>query len=473
MKAIVGSSIVIEDCTANAAKYYKSKLTFPNPKYYKAQSMGKWTGKIPKDIVLYQIRGKDMIIPFGMLRSVFKNKSSFDDIENAVLRRNPERFDYKSSITPYDYQKRAIEAAIARKNGVIVAPCGAGKTQIALEIVAQLGLRTLWLTHTTDLMNQSMERAKNNFGLQRNLYGTISAGKVKVGQAITFATVQTMANVELELYKDYWDVVIVDECHKCVGSPTHIMMFYKVVNSLCARYKFGITATPERADGLENCMFSLLGEKIYEITREDVKDTTCPVEVWEIPTNYKPDINRILSPDGTISYTKLIDDVIRDSARIEKIAEDICFMQPAGGVLVLSERVEHLEAIMRKCSDAGIPAADMQCISSSGGTSKAAKESRKNALVSLNNGKIKVLFATYQLAKEGLDVPNLRTLVFASPQKTKTTVIQSVGRVSRKAAGKEKGIVLDYVDNFGLMMGYSKKRDSYYKEIGCDIKKMY
>ena len=109
-------------------------------------------------------------------------------------------------------------------------PCGSGKTQTALEMVARLGKRTLWLTHTQDLLTQSMNRAKSCFNLPLSEYGTITAGKVNVGNAITFATVQTMCNIDLKQLKDCFDVIIVDECHKCVGTPTNMMMFYKVLN---------------------------------------------------------------------------------------------------------------------------------------------------------------------------------------------------------------------------------------------------
>ena len=118
---------------------------------------------------------------------------------------------------------------------------GSGKTQTALEMIARLGLKTLWITHTIDLLNKSYERAKNNFedvGL-----GKIANGKIGIGTHITFATVQTLKSMDLQSYADTWDCVIVDECHRVCGTPAKAGMFYKVINKLVARYKYGLTAT--------------------------------------------------------------------------------------------------------------------------------------------------------------------------------------------------------------------------------------
>lgn len=448
--------------------HYQELLTFPNPKYQKAVSMGKWAGDIPREIVLYQRRGKDLIIPFGMLSDLFRHKDAFQIVNN-TFHDGHKRYDFGCHIKPYDYQQKAIEKALQKRNGVIVAPCGSGKTQIALAIAAKLGLRTLWLTHTGDLMRQSMERAKKCFSLPARAYGTITAGRVNAGEVLTFATVQTMARIDLEKYQDFWDVVIVDECHKCVGTPTNIMMFYKVVNSLNSRFKIGITATPKRADGLERCMFALLGETIHEITQEDVKDTTCPVNVMFIETGYTPELDRVLSADGTLSYTRLISELTGDPARTSLISKMLRRMVSGSDskIIVLSERVAHLESILQNCKSIGIPESKMRLLSAT--RTKKNRKERERALEDLNSGNINLVFATYQLAKEGLDVPNLNLLVLASPQKDRTTVVQSVGRVSRKAPGKTVGVVWDFVDNFGMLRGYAKKRAGYYKKLGCKV----
>ena len=102
------------------------------------------------------------------------------------------------------------------------------------------------------------------------------------------------------------------------------------------------------------------------------------------------------------------------------------------------------------------------------GNSVKDKEERKQVLKKLNDGEIDCVLVTYQLAKEGIDIPNLRYVVFATPERNETTVIQSAGRVGRKADGKTHGTVLDFVDDVGMYLGWSRKRDSYYRKINAD-----
>ena len=103
------------------------------------------------------------------------------------------------------------------------------------------------------------------------------------------------------------------------------------------------------------------------------------------------------------------------------------------------------------------------------GQSKSAKQVRRESLQKLNDGELDVIFATYQLAAEGLDVPNLRYVVFATPEKDPSRVQQAAGRVGRIAEGKEYGTVIDLVDNFGMYKGWYRKRKNVYKKLNCEI----
>lgn len=465
MKIYCSNKLYVEEPTSYIKQFVKDRLTFANPDYAILEKMGKWTGGTPKEIVLYEKIGDNLVLPFGVLNIVRNNFTDSSTKFYGKFANNGKR-NIPSRIKLYDYQERVVSKALVAKNGVIVMPCGSGKTQSALELASRLGKRTLWLTHTQDLLNQSMERAKSCLDVPISEYGTITAGKVNIGNTITFATVQTMCNIKLEDYKYTFDVVIVDECHKCVGTPTSVMMFYKVVSSLSARYKFGITATPKRADGLERCMFALLGDKIDEVTKEEVKNTTCPIEVQVLKSSYKPDMNMVLAADGTIMYAGLIDDLINNKERNQLIVEDLRRRQ--GTCLILSDRLAHLDTLYKMLN---CPATSEKLDGTS--NTKASKENRKQVLSKLNNGLIKYVFATYKLAKEGLDIPTLRNLVLATPVKDPTTVQQSTGRVGRKAEGKSKGVVVDIVDDFGLLYGYYRKRKSIYKKLDYNLVDIY
>lgn len=339
-------------------------------------------------------------------------------------------------------------------------------TQTALECVAKLGLRTLWLTHTQDLLNQSMERAKNCFSCSKDMFGTITAGKVNISNGITFATVQTMCKLDLMQYRSKWAVVVVDECQHCCGSPTKVTQFYKVVNSLYAPYKFGLTATPERTDGLDESMFALLGDKIAEVTKEQVADKTCPVRVELVETGYEPDdIDSVLNSDGTLNYSALVSDLTSDAERFSFVVNVIKNRCSKGYSMVLANRVQYLKDLCYVCEHE----LGLRCVCLSSATTKAAKEERKEALKKLDCGEIDCIFATYQLAAEGLDCPNLRYIVFATPEKDKRTITQAVGRVARKAIGKEHGTVIDLVDNFSIYKSWGRMRGRYYLKLNCNV----
>lgn len=460
MNSTIGNKIIINNPSEAVKKYCQENLIISNPDYYKKKNLEKWTGNTPRYIYLYEQFSDSYILPFGCIRDVWKyiGQSPYK-----LLFPKINVINYMSSIKLFDYQEKALISALKSKNGVIVMPCGSGKTQTGLEIISRLGGKALWLTHTMDLLNQSMNRAKSVYNIPADNYGTITGGKVKIGKAITFATVQTMVNLDLQEYKNEWDIIIVDECHKAIGSPTKVMQFYKVVSSLCCRYKFGLTATPHRNDNLEVSMFSLLGGIVHEVTQEEVNLNTCPVHVKFIETGYEPDnLYAITNSDGTLNYNKLVEDLTHDDVRYEKVLDVLKDIHYPNPTMVFANRVDYLQRLCRDFNSRQLGRA--VCLSGSG-NSKAAKEERKKALMALNNGDIDCIFATYQLAKEGLDVPALKYLVMATPEKDEITVTQSAGRVARKADGKDFGTIIDLTDNFGVFKGWSKKRKKIYSDL--------
>ena len=439
--AIADSDIVLSEYFP----WLKDMLEWDNPEYFKKEQQGKSTWKTPKKIRLWQLRGSDFVVPFGMLQLLWRN--GIKVIPSDHLTGQKQMFS-ASVDNLYDYQEKALESALKAKQGVLVAPCGSGKTQIGLAICGALGFRALWLTHTHELLKQSMERA--NMCLGNIPMGTITEGKINASDGITFATVQTMAKINLSDFHDFFDVIIVDEAHRCVGTPTSLTMFYRVVSSLSARYKYGLTATPKRTDGMEKAMFALLGEKFFEISKEDVKDKTCPLSVYEpVQTHYEPDFDEILNPDGTLNYVNLITDCVNDEERNKVVSFVIDTAVKTGKTMVLSERVAHLEILSKMCNHKNVI------------LSTAKKKERQEILKS----DWEVMFATYQIAKEGLDIPSLINLVMASPVKNDITVTQSVGRVMRAFQNKEYGYVWDFEDDMPMLKKWLSKRLSIYRRL--------
>lgn len=456
----IRNKLIVHDtdpCYEAVSEYCKEHLVLNNPDYIKKERMGKWTGNTLKNIWIYESLPHSVALPFGCLQDVWRMCPKKEAYLYEICPIEPR--EYQSRINLYQYQEEAVTATLRRKNGILVMPCGSGKTQCGLDIIARIGGQALWLTHTHDLLTQSKERAKACMDLPDGALGTITAGKVDIGTHITFATVQTMAKLDLSQYRDMFNVIVVDEAQHCCGSPTRVTQFYKVVSQLAARYKIGLTATPKRADGLQASMFALLGPKIHEITREQVAHNTCPIKVKIIETGYQPEYDAILQGDGTLDYNKLIDNLIHDKERHDIIFGDILLLR--GPAMILANRVEYLEHMCEDLIGCGKRAVYL--------SGKKAKEERRQALAALNNGDLDYICATYQLAAEGLDVPNLRYVVFATPEQNETTVIQAAGRVGRKAEGKDFGTVIDFLDDFPMYRKWYSERLRYYRKLDADI----
>ena len=451
MQIIVRDKLYIIDYPQSLLDWCNKYLVFPNPDYIKKQERGFWTGNVEREIVMYARMGDTIILPYGCLE-YFQKCNVVDE----TFHKQPYHIEYNSNIDLFDYQQRAFDTAMKKCHGVIVMPCGSGKTQTALAIASRLGLRTLWLTHTHELLKQSLDRAKSCFDMPKEYYGTITQGKIDIGQAITFATVQTMSKIDLRPYTDYFDCVIVDECHKAIGTPSKMQMFYKVVSQLNAKYKFGLTATPERADGLHRTMFALLGNIIHTVTDEEVANNVVPVKVFVHKSSAFKITNEILNTDGTINYTGLINSLCLCEERNIEIAKLVNYLNSYGKtVLVLSDRVEHLSMIRQKVG--------LNYTAQINGATKSAE--RDKALQGLKSRQLRCLFATYGLVKEGQDIPSLDALILATPHNDKISVVQSLGRVARKYPGKEYGIAIDIVEqNHDIFFALYNNRKKYYRE---------
>lgn len=451
----VSNTLSVNNPTKELMTWCKKNLVIANPEYAKKARMNLWLGNTPKMLYLYEIRGDTLVLPFGVLRSLPKsitNKALFVS-EFAT----PIEVDYDTSVPLYDYQEEAVNAMIAAKYGILQSAAGSGKTQMGIALAVKLKRRTLWLCHTLDLIRQSKERAE--LYMSEDLIGTITEGKVSLGKGITFATIQTMCKLDLPQYRDYWDCIITDEVHRVSGSPTAVTQYQMVLNSLSARHKYGLSATVHRADGMIQATYALVGKVAYQVPDEAVADKIMKVGIYPVGTGIE--ISReALNTDGTLNYTKLITYLTGNRTRNELIASCI-ERRPS---LILSDRLNHLEELMSLLPE------DMQkdAVMVSGKmTSKAGKAKREQAISDMRSGRKKYLFATYSLAKEGLDIPCLERLYMATPQKDYAIVTQSIGRIARTFDGKADPIAYDFVDNIGYLVKSYKKRCSTYRKNGC------
>lgn len=455
----VSNTLAVENPTPEMMMWCKKNLSLPNPDYSKKARMHLWLGNTPKTIDLYERNGDKLILPFGTLRNLpdfVKKEALFLSDFTAA-----QEVSYGGVDIPlYDYQNAAVDAVAAEQYGILQSPAGSGKTQMGIALVKKFGKRALWLTHTIDLLRQSKERAERY--MDKKCIGTITEGKVNIGSGITFATIQTMCKLDLPRYKNLWDTIIVDECHRCSGTPTAVTQFSKVLNSLSARHKIGLSATVHRSDGMIEATYALLGHIVYTVPDEAVGDKIMKVGILPIGTGVEID-RECLNTDGTLNYAKLISYLTENEDRNDIIADKLRMCE-GNSCLILSDRLDHLENMIYRLPN------DMRknAVMVSGKmTTKKGKAEREQAIEDMRTRKKKYLFATYSLAKEGLDIPCLERLFLTTPQKDYAVVTQSIGRIARVCEGKANPIAYDFIDNIAYLVKSYKKRCTTYRKNGC------
>ena len=453
----VGNQLRIQEPTADLLDWCKKNMVLANPDYAKKVRMHLWLGNTPQKLYLMQWDGDTLVLPYGCLNIVL-SMGECEVINDLPV---PKEVDFGCSVPLYDYQEAAKEAMLKAYYGILQSPAGSGKTQVGIALAAALGLKTLWLTHTRDLLSQSKNRAEHY--MSPSLTGTITEGRVQIGKAITFATVQTMCNLDLGRYRDVWDCIIVDECHRVAGTPTSVTQFSKVLNSLAARHKYGLSATVHRADGMIAATYALLGQIAYQVPDAAVAEKVMTVSVLPRPTHQGLS-REFLDTDGTIIYAKLVNFLADRYDRNELIAADLVENRNHYN-LILSDRLSHLEYLMKHLP----PDLRDQAVMVDGKmTSKKAKAMREQAIEDMRQGRKRYLFATYSLAKEGLDIPRLDRLYLATPQKDYAVITQSIGRIARTFEGKAEPVVYDYVDEgIQYLVRSYKKRCATYRKCGC------
>ena len=134
--------------------------------------------------------------------------------------------------------------------------------------------------------------------------------------------------------------------------------------------------------------------------------------------------------------------------------------------LILSDRLDHLRTLLEFLPEEFRESAVMIDGSM---TSKSARAAREQAIEDMREGKKHFLFASFTLAKEGLDIPRLDRLYMTTPKKDYAVVTQSVGRIARTFPTKEDAVCYDYVDDIKFCENQWKRRRAHYRKAGCEI----
>lgn len=431
------------------------KLTFLNPKWLENDRMGRWNRGVPKTLRFFRRSGKGkLIIPRGYIRQLILLLNQHQLAWTMVDQRRSfptHSLAFKGALKPF--QQRAAEVMLAKEFGTLCAPTGAGKTVIALYMIAKRGQPTVIVVHTKDLALQWRRQISAFLGIPEKEIGLIGAGKQRIGEFLTVGLVQSLYR-RADAVSKKCGFIIVDECHR---SPSRT--FTEALTAFDAKYMLGLSATPWRRDGLSKLIFWHLGDVHHEIEKESLVQTgdVLAAEIMLRETDFRP------FHDPVNEYSKMLSELTADDRRNRLIAADVhqAADQQPGVCLVLTDRKKHAEILNAlfkykyKLSSAIL-------------TGDLSAKQREEVLEQLRQDRLQVLVATGQLIGEGFDSKNLTTLFLATPIRFDGRVLQYLGRVLRPAPGKEKARVYDYVDvHVDVLVAAARARQRVYAKQGA------
>lgn len=416
-----------------------AEATFRNPERLQRARRWRPTWDVPAGVQLWSRDGDALTLP-RPLATDLRRLAPLCPIRDRRRTLDPVAFRWRGELRPE--QKTACRTAFGSDSGVVVGPCGSGKTQMGLALVAAWRQPALWLVHTTDLARQALERAQSLFDLPPSAFGLIGDGKEHIGTHLTVATVQTLVRRDLRDLEPHFGTVVIDEAHH-----TPAATFLQVVQSIPARYRLGLTATPDRPDGLGPAMLAVLGPITGHLTTTALAAAgrVLVPSVRQIPTRFR------WAYGG--DYAALLSALCADADRNAQIAAAVAAEARRGHLcLVLTERVDHARALAAALEVAApeIPSAVL--------TGEATARQRAATLDGLRSRALRVLFAT-KLADEGLDVPALDRLFLTTGGRAAGRVAQQVGRAMRTAEGKAPPVVFDFCDlRVGVLAAQARAR---------------
>lgn len=374
---------------------------------------------------MYKLDGKYMYIPkyFNYSREEEKQENNYSLAEINI------------NTQPREYQKSIINIIHTEllKNDSCIACLytGWGKTFASLFIAHLLGVKTLIIVNKETLLEQWKEQIIKFTGI---VPGIIQGTKIDNEQKICIGMIQSISIKEYPDTFSNFGFTIYDETHHYCSK-----VFSNVFFKIRSKYNLGLTATIKRSDKLEYVLEWFLGRIAVDVKLLIIEPQ---VHIYNF-YDYSEDTIKYNS-NGKINSPGSLTNVTENQKRSDFIIKIIKEMYNDNRkILVLSDRKAHCEYIKGKLNDfsVGIYYGGMK------------KEDLKKS------NECRIILATYQMASEGYDNPDLDTLILASP---KCNVEQAVGRILRKK-NKNEAIVVDINDCISIFNNWNALRKSFYK----------
>jgi superfamily II DNA or RNA helicase len=341
------------------------------------------------------------------------------------------------------------KACLEKGGGLISLKCGGGKTVLALYIISMLKKKTIVVVHKDFLMTQWRDRITQFLPNAR--IGKIQQNTIDIqNKDIVLAMVQSLSQKEYEpsVFSSF-GLAVFDECHH-LGAE----VFSKSMAKVASKYMLGLSATPDRKDGLRKVFEWYIGPMVYS-SKTDVNKDFIETRIYEYDNdditynklelgyNKKPCMPRMIN---NISDCIHRNNFINELVKTEYIT--------GRKILILGDRREYLNRTEKWIKENINPEVVGQYVG--GMKPSELRDSQEKDII----------LGTYSMASEGMDIPKLNTIFLASP---KSDVVQSVGIILREKADVRKfhPLVIDFLDihpNLSVFNKQCDKRISFYKK---------
>lgn len=461
------------------------------------------TSGLEWNVKLSEKESFEIIAKINATFETYWNDSTFETFDNSEKNReylrnalgksknNKTDMTFEFDIKPYTYQKEILENLEAerkifgRYRNLVVAATGVGKTVISAFDYKRFRdensrARLLFVAHREEILKKS----RDTF---RYICKDLNFGELLVGnnkpESIEnlFVSIQSINSSKLieRTSPDFYDYIVIDEVHHgAAQSYKKLLEYYK------PKVLLGLTATPERMDGEDITRF--FDKKMaYELRLPEAIDNKllCPFQYFGVSDFI--DLSELKWTRGGYEVSELENVYVLDTEKAKRRAQDIItntikYVDDIENVKALGfcVSIKHAEFMANEFNNAGIPSIAL--------TGNSNDEIRKNAAKNLTDGNIKVIF-TVDLFNEGVDIPQVNTILFLRPTESLTIFLQQLGRGLRISEGKECLTVLDFIgqsnknykfaDKYRALIGKTKKSvESYVKDgfvslpKGCFIK---
>ncbi|MHC8517828.1 TOTE conflict system archaeo-eukaryotic primase domain-containing protein [Sporosarcina sp. ITBMC105] len=429
----------------------KSLATFGNPEYHKAKAKRLSTQHLSARIECFDVTEKHLILPRGTERAIRDWIASTD---YSIVWQD-ERYagtlfetEFMGQLTTQ--QQDAMDQFMKNECGVLAATTGFGKTVTAAALIAERKVNTLIIVNRKQLQSQWIEQLATFLSIPKKAIGQIGGGKQTGTGMLDVATVQTLtANGISPLITQYGQVII-DECHH-VSAYTN----EQLLKMVCAKYVYGLTATPSRKDGLHPIIHMQCGPIVYK-SHAKTQALIRPFHhvLKERFTSYQTTSSTLPS---------IYNELAENERRNQLIFNDVLLALEDGFTpLILTERVSHVETLANMFKGFA-----KNVVMLSGNLSKKKQAETLQTINELPPQEELVIIATGKYIGEGFDCARLSALFLTMPFASSEMLTQYVGRLHRQHDEKQEVRVYDYIDRkVPVLLNMSHKRMKGYKQLG-------